>query len=390
MRGGEMLSEDKKITNGVDFAERVDRAKVVRKVVTIALLAIVVLLITAMIIGYFYVKSALGPVDKNNEEVIEVTIPIGSSSSQIGRILADSGVIKNASFFKYYVRYKNETGFQAGDYQLSKAMSVDDILNKLKEGRVHQDPELIFTIPEGLWLVDIAETIAKNTEHKQEDIIAVLNDRDNVADYIESYPMLSEEILDAQIRYPLEGYLFPARYDFLEKDVSIETIIDAMLKQMNDIVSKMNKEGPAEKYSTHELLTLASIIEREAKTTEDRFLISGVLFNRLEKGMLLQVDPTVAYAIGEHRYMTSLTDLEVNSPYNTYKNKGIPPGPIASPGKESIEAAFSPAKTDALYFYARYNGEVIYSKTYEEHDRVHQKYRQEWIDAKKDEEKKAQ
>ena len=385
-----MLSEDKKTANGVDFAERADRAKIARKIVAISLLAIVVLLIVAIIIGYFYVKSALGPVDKDNEEVIEVTIPIGSSSSQIGRILAESGVIKNASFFKYYVRYKNESGFQAGDYQLSKAMSVDDIVNELKEGLVHQDPELIFTIPEGLWLEDIAEVITKNTEHQQEEIMTVLNDHDYLNYLMDKYSVLSEEVLGEQIRYPLEGYLFPARYDFLKKDVSIETIIETMLKQTNDIVSKISKEGRSEKYSVHELLTLASIIEREAKTTEDRYLISGVLYNRLDKGMPLQVDPTVAYAIGEHRYMTSLTDLEIDSPYNTYKNKGIPPGPIASPGKESIEAAFAPEKTDALYFYARYNGEVIYSNTYEEHNRVHQKYRQEWIDAKKDEEKKAQ
>lgn len=384
------MSEDKKITNGVDFAEKVDRARVVRKIVAIALVVIVVLLMTAIIIGYFYVKSALGPVDKNNEEIVEVTIPIGSSSSQIGRILADSGIIKNASFFKYYVRYKNESGFQAGDYQLSKAMSIDDIVDELKEGRVHQEPELIFTIPEGLWLEDIAETIAKNTEHPKEEILTVLNDRDYLADLMEAYPVLSEDILKEQIRYPLEGYLFPARYDFLEKNVSIETIVESMLKQTNEVVANVQKEGSAENYSTHELLTLASIIEREAKTTEDRYLISGVLFNRLEKGMPLQVDPTVAYAIGEHRYMTSLTDLEVNSPYNTYKNKGIPPGPIASPGKDSIEAAFAPEKTDALYFYARYNGEVIYSKTYEEHNRVHQQYRQEWIDARKEEEKQTE
>jgi UPF0755 protein len=197
--------------------------------------------------------------------------------------------------------------------------------------------------------------------------------------------MLTDDILQEDIRYPLEGYLFPARYDFMEEQPSIETVVEAMLNGTQTVINEFASEFEESEYTVHELLTLASIIEREAQKAEDRYLISGVLYNRLDKGMRLQVDPTVSYAIGEHRYMTSYADTEVDSPYNTYRYAGIPIGPIASPGKDSIRASLLPEKTEALYFYARYNGEVIYNETFEEHNRTVQMYREEWVKGQNEE-----
>ncbi|MDT8861508.1 endolytic transglycosylase MltG [Alkalihalobacillus sp. MEB130] len=362
------------------YEERVSQAKVVRKIVFYSLIGIFIIGIILFISAYFYLKNALGPVDAADPEEIQVTVPIGSSANQIGTILEEEGLVRNGTFFRYYVRYKNESGFQAGDYALSTDMTMDEIIAELKEGRVMQEPELVFTIPEGRWLEDVAKIMANETSHTEEEVMEVLTDSEYIESLIDQYSMLTEDILDEDIRYALEGYLFPARYDFMDEDPSIESMIEAMLGGTQKVIEEFASDVEASEYSIHEILTLASIIEREAQKSEDRYLISGVLYNRLDRDMPLQVDPTVSYALGEHLYMTSYAALEVDSPYNTYRYRGIPIGPIANPGKDSIRAALSPEKTDYLFFYARFNGDVIYNETYEEHNRTHQMYRDEWVE----------
>ncbi|ADC50430.1 aminodeoxychorismate lyase [Alkalihalophilus pseudofirmus OF4] len=367
------------------YEERVSEAKVVRKIVFYSVIGLAAMALIAIISGYFYFSNALGPVDSGEGETVEVTIPIGSSSTQIGQILEEEGLINNGTIFRYYVRYKNESGFQAGTYALSTSMTMDEMIQELKEGRVIEEPELIFTIPEGRWLEDVAVMIANETGHDAEEVMSVLNDEEYLEELINRFSMLTDDILQEDIRYPLEGYLFPARYDFLEAEPSIQTVIEAMLSRTQEIIDQNMAAIEESDYSVHEILALASIIEREAQTSEDRYKIAGVLHNRLDEDMRLEVDPTVAYAIGEHRYMTTFADLEVQSPYNTYRNTGIPIGPIANPGEDAIKAAINPEDTNYLFFYARYNGEVIYNETYEAHNRTHQQYRQEWVEAAQDE-----
>ncbi|NEU31587.1 endolytic transglycosylase MltG [bacterium LRH843] len=367
------------------YEERVSQAKVVRKIVFFCVIGLIVIGAIALLSGFLYVKSALGPVDQENPTEIQVTIPIGSTASKIGTILENEGLVRNGTLFRYYVRYKNESGFQAGDYVFSTAMTMEQLIDELKEGKVMQEPELVFTVPEGRWLEDIALIIEKETDHTADEVMSLLTNKEYIEGLIPKYSMLSDEILNEKIRYPFEGYLFPARYDFLKKDPSIEEIVESMLKRTQGIIDEFSTEIEQSEYTTHEIMTLASIIEREAQKSEDRYKISGVLHNRLKKGMKLQVDPSVAYALGEHRYMTSHADLEVDSPYNTYRYKGIPIGPIANPGKDSIQAALKPEETNYIYFYARFNGEVIYNETYEAHNRTHEKYRNEWIEGQKQE-----
>ncbi|MCL7746917.1 endolytic transglycosylase MltG [Halalkalibacter alkaliphilus] len=362
------------------YEERVSQARVVRRIVFFSLIGLFLIGIITLIIAYFYVTNMLGPVDSDNPEKIQVTIPIGSTANQIGTILEEEGLVRSGTMFRYYVRYKNESGFQAGDYALSTAMTMDDIIAELKEGRVLQEPELVFTVPEGRWLEDVAEIIARETDHSEEEVMEVLTDQEYIEVLIDQYSMLTEDILEEDIRYALEGYLFPARYDFMDESPTIQSIVEAMLSGTQSVLEEFSTELEQSEYSVHEILTLASIIEREAQKSEDRYLISGVLYNRLDRDMRLQVDPTVSYALGEHLYMTSYAALEVDSPYNTYRYAGIPIGPIANPGKDSIRAALNPEETDYLFFYARFNGEVIYNETYEEHNRTHQRYRNEWVE----------
>ncbi|MGO4887376.1 endolytic transglycosylase MltG [Anaerobacillus sp. MEB173] len=359
-----------------------EEASIVRKIVFSLFILIIIVVGAVGVSGFVFVKGALGPMDEESAEMVEVHIPIGSSSSKIGVILEENGLIKNATFFRYYVRYKNETGFQAGDYQLSTAMNLNEIIDELKEGTVFEEAALSFTIPEGRWLEDIVAIIAEDSDFTTEEIEEKMKDREYISSLIEKFSILDEEILQDDIRWPLEGYLFPARYDFVEEDVVLETIIETMIERTSTILGKYTEQLNNQEYSIHELMTLASIVEREAKTEEDRYLIAGVLYNRLDKGMPLQVDPTVAYALGEHRYMTTYADLEVDSPYNTYKYAGIPIGPIANPGENAIRATLEPKDTDYIYFYARRNGEVIYNETYTEHNKVVQQYRNEWVEGR--------
>ncbi len=363
------------------YHERATQARIVRRIVFFTFLGLIILGTIAGFSAYSYITNALSPVDEDSPEEIEITIPIGSTSNHIGTILEEEGLVRNGTVFRYYVRYKNESGFQAGDYRLHTGMTMDEIIESLKDGTVMQDPELQFTIPEGLWLEHMIEAIANETDHTVEELEAVIHDRDYVESLIERYDMLTEVVLDDDIRYPLEGYLFPARYDFMVKNPSIEEIVEAMLSRTQAILTNLEEEMDELELTPHEVLTLASIIEREAQKSEDRYKISGVLYTRLERGMKLQVDPTTAYAIGEHLYMTSYANTQIDSPYNTYVVDGIPIGPIAGPGQDSIEAVVRPEITGDLYFYARVNGEVLYTDTYEEHLANRDRYRHEWIEA---------
>jgi len=196
--------------------------------------------------------------------------------------------------------------------------------------------------------------------------------------------MLTDEILDEDIHHPLEGYLFPASYQFEEEQPSIEKVVRTMLDQMQVVYDQRQGIVNGSDYTFHELLTMGSIVEREAREREDRFTIAGVLHNRLNEGMMLQVDPTVAYAQGEHIYMTTYDDLEVDSPYNTYQHTGLPPGPISTVREESLVASADPNSTDYLYFYARYNGEIIYNEDYDDHLEARDTYRHEWQEAVED------
>lgn len=372
---------EEKGSRKLSYEERLERAKTVRKIVFICVMIFITIFIVATVSIYLYINRALGPMDKNSDEVVEVHIPIGSTSSDIGNILEEANMIRNANIFRYYVRYKNESGFQAGDYQLSKNMSVQEIIDALKEGKILLEPVIVFTIPEGLWLEDIVQIIAEHTKYKEEEIFQVLSDQEFITDLIDRYQILTDEILKPGIRYALEGYLFPSRYDFYDENISIEQIIEEMVKRTEQEFVPLLTEHNADEYSIHEYITLASIIEKEAQKSEDRYKISGVLHNRLKQNMRLEVDPTVAYAHGKHLYMTMYDDLNIDSPYNTYRIEGIPVGPIASPSSDSFNAALNPEKIDALFFYARYNGEVIYSKTLAEHNRIVSQYNHEWQEA---------
>ncbi|HEU5140916.1 MAG TPA: endolytic transglycosylase MltG [Bacillales bacterium] len=360
--------------------ERAKEAKLVRRIVFYVILGLAVILAAAAGGGYYYVQNALEPVNPDNDKKVEVKIQRGSSSSEIAKALEKNNIINSSLVFRYYVKYKNVGGFQAGIHTFSPSMEIDEIIEQLqKTGRAITNVVFKMTIPEGLRMTDVADTIAEKTDLKKKEILEKMQDRKYIkSTFMKDYPFLTKAILEDKIRYPLEGYLFPATYSFTEENPSLEAVIDKMLDKTGEVLQDFQADIAKSKMSVHEIMTLASVIEEEAKKEEGRRIVSSVFHNRLKKGMKLQSNPTVDYAVKKHRVKMSTKDTKVDSPYNTYVHKGLPVGPISNPGKGSISAAVNPKQTDYLYFYARPSGEIMAAKDYEKFLEIKHKYEDEW------------
>ncbi|MCY8935321.1 endolytic transglycosylase MltG [Peribacillus frigoritolerans] len=349
--------------------EQQGEAKLVRKIIMITIASLILLIGIVGLVGFLYINSAMKPVDPDDDTIKKVKIPIGSSVNGISTLLEEQGIIKDARVFKYYIKFRNESGFQAGEYKLSPSMPIEDIVTSIKTGKLMKEAAMKITIPEGKQLIQIADIIAGKTGEDPKKVFKKLNDKKFVNSMQEQFPqLLTSEIENEKVLYPLEGYLFPATYDFYEEKPTLESIVIEMLKKTEETLQAYEGQMDKNDYSVHEMLTFASLVEEEATAQVDRGKIASVFYNRIKEGMPLQTDPTVLYAKGSHKSRVYYKDLEVKSPYNTYKNKGLPPGPIANAGTTSIDAVLKPEKTDYLYFLATPEGEVLYSKTLDDHN----------------------
>ncbi|OMP67600.1 endolytic transglycosylase MltG [Domibacillus epiphyticus] len=344
-----------------------------------AVLLVLVLFLLMMAGGaagvYYIWQSAAKPADADSIEKVAVSIPLGSSLSSIARILEENGVVKNAALFKYYVKYKGESDFQAGHYALSPSMTPDDIIASLKEGKVTGAVDGRLVIPEGFQLNQIADVIASETDHSADDVLKALNNEAFVKRMMGNHPaLITEEVWNENVRYPLEGYLYPATYEITDPSRPIEDIAEEMIAKTDEVVKPYADQIKASGMTVHEFLTFASLVEEEATGKTDRKKIASVFYNRLKIDMPLQTDPTVLYAQGEHKDRVLYEDLEFKSPYNTYQVKGLTPGPIGNSGIDSMEAVLDPEQTDFLYFLASPAGDVYYAKTLDEHNALKRKY----------------
>jgi UPF0755 protein len=326
--------------------------------------------------GAYYVwQSAAKPADETSEKEVSVSIPLGSSLSSISQTLEESEIVKNATLFKYYVKYKGEGDFQAGEYTLSPSMTPEEIIAALKEGKVIGVADGSISIPEGYQLMQIAEVIGSVTDHETTDVLKALNDETFVKKMMAAYPaVVTEAVLNENIRYPLEGYLYPATYEVTSPAQSVEEIAEEMIAKTDEVVKSYTSQIKASGMTIHEFLTFASLVEEEATGKTDRKKIASVFYNRMKIDMPLQTDPTILYAKGAHQDRVLYEDLEVHSPYNTYQVKGLTPGPIGNSGRGSMEAVLEPEQTDYLYFLASPAGDVYYSKTLDEHNAFKQKH----------------
>ncbi|WP_214850251.1 endolytic transglycosylase MltG [Exiguobacterium sp. s138] len=361
------------------------RRRTSRRITLIILSVLFTIFLVAGAAIYIFLKSSLEPVNEEATKSVKVEIPLGAGTSTISSILKEKDLIANETIFRYYVRYKNESSFQAGTYTLTQAMTPDEIINELKTGTVMKAADVKITLPEGITMDRQIAIIAKATGFKADSIRKSLTDEVYIKTLIEKYPMLTDEVTKQGVLYSLEGYLFPATYEF-DKGKSINQIAETMLDEMEKIYDANADAIKKSGMTFHEVLSLGSMVEREAATPDDRREIAGVFTNRLNDGMKLQSDPTVWYGTGENTALTTLKDLENNSKYNTYKYEGIPIGPISTVSEDSILAVLNPKKTKYVYFFARPpsdknpRGQILYEETYEEHQRNVVKYKPEWVE----------
>nr|WP_312213027.1 endolytic transglycosylase MltG [Clostridioides sp.] len=330
----------------------------------VVLLSIIVLLIIASVV----VVNQIGPYDKNNKTDVLVEIPSGSSISSIAKVLADKELIKNEFLFKLVAKTNNEySNVKAGTYMINQSYSNNDILDLLVLGKVHNVGTKI-VVPEGATSKEIIATLVDKNLGEKEVFESLIKDPKQ---FSKDFTFLKEDGLTT-----LEGFLYPATYYFEEGKVSEKDIIKSMLARFDNIYNdKIKSDREKSKKSLKDIMSMASIIEKEAVLDKDRPIISSVFYNRLKIGMPLQSDATIQYIFNERKKIVTYADLKIDSPYNSYKNKGLPPTPIANPGVKSIEAAISPAKSDYLYFVAKVDGGNNYSKTYEEHLKYVKEYK---------------
>ncbi|MFQ3542683.1 endolytic transglycosylase MltG [Halobacillus rhizosphaerae] len=358
------------------LANRSKEASTVRKIVSIVLSILVIGIVVGGLSGYLYVKSALKPVDPDDNTQKQVEIPLGSTTSAIAGILEKNDIIKNDLIFRFYTKFNNESGFQAGNYQFTSSMTLDEIIDSLQEGQLMKKAVAKVTIPEGKTLDQIAEIYGNQFDNiSKKQFLNKVNDKDYVKSLIKKHPaLLDKVILDKKIKRPLEGYLFAATYPYYVSDPSLDQIIESMIQKSESVILPYKQAFAKKDMTIHEGVTMASLVENEARNAKDRKKIAEVFYNRLDEDMRLQTDPTVLYAQDKWKEKVLSKDLKVDSPYNTYKISGLPVGPISNFHKNSLEAVANPADNDFLYFLADSDGKIHYAKTLKEHNNFKEKY----------------
>ncbi|RYM05272.1 endolytic transglycosylase MltG [Sporolactobacillus sp. THM7-7] len=326
-----------------------------------------------------YYNRLLEPVDPYDKKAITVTVKHGSSIKDIGREMERKGLIRKAWAFELYARWHHLDQYQAGMYTFNRSMSVGGLMNNLKNGRYRKVVQVV-DVRQGMWIKEIAGQMADVSGLNVQDILDKLNDPSYVKNhYMKNHKFLTGDIFAKGVKYPLEGYLAPGIYKYDKNNATLDQMVNEMLDRTGKTISRYHDDMASNKLgSVHRILTMASLVEQEAPGTKDRRRIAGVFYNRLDRHMKLQTDPSIDY--GQQRRIQEYTaqDLKRDTPYNTYTRKGLTAGPIGSPAADAIEAVLKPIRSKDLYFYARPNGRIYYSETYSEHREIVAKYRHEW------------
>ncbi|WP_397386180.1 endolytic transglycosylase MltG [Paenibacillus sp. VCA1] len=329
-------------------------------------LAILIILLLVAGGGAYYVWNGLQPA-KASDTPVKFTIEPGMGTSKIAEVLYKNGLVKNDMIFKGYLKWKREgSHFQAGVYEAKPGTPLDELIAKLNKGDVVKEEMVRITIPEGYTVEQIAKKVSEATGAPADDFLKLANHPGEQA--VAAFKDIPQ---NGKLKHEAEGYLFPDTYDF-KKGTSDAEMFHRMMEQMQgkldgipDLQEKLRDRG----ITLHEMLTIASLVEREVVVDKERPLVAGVIYNRLDKNMKLEIDATVQYALAEPKERLLYKDLKVESPYNTYLHEGLPPGPICSPSMASIEAALNPEASDYLYYVTKKDGshEHLFAKTYQEH-----------------------
>jgi len=329
----------------------------------VRVLALLAVVIAAGLLGLFLASRLVSaPYKGYSGSEAFVDIPKGTSVPEIGRILARAGVVSHARVFAWYVRLSYPTSsMKAGEYRFDRASSMQDVAGKLARGDVYV---IKVTVPEGFSRTDIVDLLVSSGIGTRDGLMAATRDTKAIT-------QIDNRASD------LEGYLFPDTY-FFSRRVSEEEVVERMVSRFLGIWTPERQKKARELNMTpREVMTLASIVEKETALPTERPLVSAVFHNRLKKNIALGSDPTVIYSVKlvkNYDGVINQSDLKLDSPYNTYLYYGLPPGPIASPGLASIDAALDPAQVDYLYFVSRNDGSHLFTENYQDHLRGVRQY----------------
>ncbi len=366
-----------------ETAKPVKKKKSHLKAFFISLLIFLALVSAGGYFGYQYVLASLEPVDPTSKEYVTVQIPDGASVQEIGSTLEKAGLVKHGIVFGMYTKYKNYSDLKAGYYNLQKSMSTDDLIKELQKGGTAEAQEPVLaslTIPEGYTIDQIAQAVGQLQGNFKEPLtadafLAKVQDDNFISQEVSKYSNLLESLptKESGARYRLEGFLFPATYS-IKESTTIESLIDEMLAAMDKTLTPHYSTIKSKNLTVNELLTIASLVEKEGAKTEDRKMIAGVFYNRLNLGMPLQSNIAILYAQGKLGQKISLADdagidTSIDSPYNVYTNLGLMPGPVDSPSVDAIESSINQTKSDNLFFVADVtDGKVYFATNKAEHD----------------------
>jgi UPF0755 protein len=320
---------------------------------------ILILFLGAAAVAAWVALSVYVPYQGYPAAGVYVDIPHGASPRTIARLLTEQGVLRNRWVFEGITRWRAGSKLQAGEYYFNHPVTAPQVFDTIANGRIFVH-ELV--VPEGYSMFDIADLVARGDFTTREDFLAAARDPSPIRDIAPHAPSL-------------EGFLFPASYEF-PRHPSGQQIVSAMVDRFRHEWSTLSAQQPG--VAPDDVVKLASLVERETPKPEERPLVAGVFANRLRMQVPLQCDPTVVYALelaGKYSGTLDSGDLLFDSPYNTYRRTGLPPGPIANPGEASLRAALAPAQTEYLYFVANTEGGHFFSKTLAEHNLNVARYR---------------
>lgn len=380
-------SQPRRRTHSKNKQKRKKQDRTAKRIVAVVMSLVVVFFLATCTFGFFWVKSSLEPINTEAKKTIQVEIPEGSSTKEIANILFEKDLIKNATVFNYYSKIKSYNNYQSGFYNLSQSMSVDDLAKALQESgtpTAQEEPAGKVLIVEGYTLTQIANSVTLNaktddktdkTPFTSEEFLATVTNQEFIDRMVATYPNLFASLpaADSGVIYRLEGYLFPAVYDYYD-DATIEDLVEQMISTTDARLQPYYEAIANKNLTVNEVLTLASLVEKEGSTDEDRRNIASVFFNRLNTEMPLQSNIAILYAQGKLGEETTLAedtniDTSIESPYNIYWRAGLMPGPVDSPSLSAIEAVLNANATDYYYFVADVTtGTVYFANTIEEHD----------------------
>jgi UPF0755 protein len=337
----------------------------------------IIVVVAAVAGGSYYViyqKDATNyaALNAKSKKSVQVQIKTGSTPKQIAQKLVSAKVLRSERAFINYLKANNITDLKAGYYEFSPAMTVQELVKSLRAGGAAYplNSKDTITVREGETAEDIAADLAQKTDFTSAEFLAALNNTDLINELNGYYPnLLTSAIAATDVRYRLEGYLYPATYD-LTKIKTVGGLIDQMVSTSYLYYKPLFDKVQASGMTMQQVLTLASLVEREGIDKESRRIIAGVFLNRLDANMPLGSDIAVKYALDTDKTNLSNSDVQVDSPYNLYKYTGLGPGPFNSPSLESVEAVLDPKDRNKgyLYFVANLStGKIYYSKTYDEH-----------------------